>query len=153
MAQLPALNEPLTDDGQVIVLDESTSLPWLLRSQDDFQEMIHDTQFSVLALFEKWRLGQAEWDDIEKRMGSEIETLFDRLIFDSRSKTSAHSHMLLMMTNQVREEFSRLETRFNIQFNGNCIYALSHYLLHRAGDTPQRLTAERTKIINYSYCR
>ena len=31
--------------------------------------------------------------------------------------------MLLLIAHQVREEYYRPEKRFNIQFNGNCLYA------------------------------
>lgn len=41
-------------------------------------------------------------------MGEEIETLFDRLIFDNHDSSS--SQMLLLIAHQVREEYYRLES-------------------------------------------
>lgn len=38
-------------------------------------------------------------------MGEEIETLFDRLIFDNHDSSS--SQMLLLIAHQVREEYYR----------------------------------------------
>lgn len=76
-------------------------------------------------------------------MGEEIETLFDRLIFDNHDTHS--SHMLLLIMHQVREEFYRLEKRFNIQFNGNCIYALSHYLIHRSRQAQSTMSNEKSR--------
>lgn len=76
-------------------------------------------------------------------MGEEMETLFDRLIFDNHDANS--SHLLLLITHQVREEFYRLEKRFNIQFNGNCIYALSHYLIHRSRQAQSTMSNEKSR--------
>ncbi len=56
---------------------------------------------------------------------------------------NVHSQRLLLITSRgVREEFYRLEKRFNMQLNGNCIYALSHYLIHRTALAPSRLNSE-----------
>jgi sigma-54 dependent transcriptional regulator of gfr operon len=137
MAQLPAISEV---QAEPVILDRSTSLPWLLRQQDGARLLIQDAQLGVLALFEQWRSGLLAWEEMEKRMGNEIESLFDQLIFDRRNQQD--SAMLLLTSSQVREAFYRLEKRFSLQFNGNCIYALSHYLLHRASETPARLNAE-----------
>ncbi|WP_352411083.1 sigma 54-interacting transcriptional regulator [Mixta sp. BE291] len=137
MAQLPAIDDT---QAEPLVIDRSVSLPWLLRQRDGAQLLIQDAQLTVLALFENWRGGTLAWEEMEKRMGNEIESLFDQLIFAHRNQQE--SSMLLLASSQVREEFYRLEKRFNLQFNGNCIYALSHYLLHRASETPARLNAE-----------
>jgi transcriptional regulatory protein LevR len=51
--------------------------------------------------------------------------------------------MLLLIAHQVREEYYRLEKRFNIQFNGNCLYALSHYLIHRSRQAPSTMSNEK----------
>lgn len=143
MAQLPALNEAASGYCEDIVLDENTSLPWLFQSQDAARMLIHDVQLSVLALFEKHRTTQHPWEDIELRIGNEIENLFDRLIFDNQGRAS--SQMLLLVTSQIREEFYRLEKSYNIQFNGNCIYAIGHYLVHRSNLESSRLNAELCK--------
>ncbi|MCC1814234.1 Fis family transcriptional regulator, partial [Salmonella enterica subsp. enterica serovar Indiana] len=72
------------------------------------------------------------------------------------------SQRLLLITSQVREEFYRLEKRFNMQLNGNCIYALSHYLIHRTALAPSRLNSEQIRQLDaflaqkypllYSFC-
>ncbi|QHM73861.1 sigma 54-interacting transcriptional regulator [Mixta intestinalis] len=147
MAQLPALAEP-QKSTEPVMIDAAASPAWLLRQQDGARLLIQDTQLSVLALFARWRGGLMTWEEMEKRMGSEIELLFDRLIFDHRD--SAESSMLLLTSSQVREEFYRLEKRFNLQFNGNCVYALSHYLLHRASETPARLNVELIRQLSHS---
>jgi sigma-54 dependent transcriptional regulator of gfr operon len=143
MAQFPALNEAMTGQHEDIELDENTSLPWLLHAQDAARVLIHDVQLNVLTLFEKYRSVQLQWEDAELRIGNEIEALFDRLIFDNQDQ--ACSQMLLLITSQVREEFYRLEKSYSIQFNGNCIYALGHYLVHRSNVEPARINAERCK--------
>lgn len=140
MVQLPVLNEAAIIQQQEILLDEETCLPWLLQTQDAARMLIHDVQLNVLTLFEKYRSAHHAWDDIELRIGNEIEQLFDRLIFDSQDKAS--SQTLLLVTSQVREEFYRLEKSHSIQFNGNCIYAIGHYLVHRSNVEPSRLNAE-----------
>ena len=147
MAQLPAIGEAPAQ-AEPLLIDRATSLPWLLRQQDGARLLIQETQLSVLALFERWRGGQLAWEEMEQRMGSEIESLFDQLIFDNRSQQA--SSMLLLTSSQVREEFYRLEKRFSLQFNGNCIYALSHYLLHHASETPVRLNAEPIRQLSHS---
>lgn len=146
MAQLPALNEAATERTEDIVLDANTSLPWLLQNQDAARMLIHDVQLNVLTLFEKYRTARHPWDDIELRIGNEIENLFDRLIFDNQDKAS--SQMLLLVTSQVREEFYRLEKSYSIQFNGNCIYAIGHYLVHRSNVEPSRLNADLCKQLD-----
>ncbi|MDQ6192203.1 hypothetical protein M3O75_29490 [Klebsiella pneumoniae] len=78
-----------------------------------------------------------------KEHGEEIETLFDRLIFDNHDSSS--SQMLLLIAHQVREEYYRLEKRFNIQFNGNCLYALSHYLIHRSRQAQSTINNEKAR--------
>lgn len=144
MAQLPAISEV---QAEPVTIERSTSLPWLLRQQDGARLLIQDAQLGVLALFEQWRSGLLAWEEMEKRMGNEIENLFDQLIFDRRNQQD--SAMLLLTSSQVREEFYRLEKRFSLQFNGNCIYALSHYLLHRASETPARLNAELIRQLSH----
>lgn len=76
-------------------------------------------------------------------MGEEIETLFDRLIFDNHDSSSPQ--MLLLIAHQVREEYYRPEKRFNIQFNGNCLYALSHYLIHRSRQAQSTINNEKAR--------
>mgnify|MGYP003772636623 CR=1 FL=1 len=144
MAQLPAISEV---QAEPVTIERSTSLPWLLRQQDGARLLIQDAQSGVLALFGQWRSGLLAWEEMEKRMGNEIESLFDQLIFDRRNQQD--SAMLLLTSSQVREEFYRLEKRFSLQFNGNCIYALSHYLLHRASETPARLNAELIRQLSH----
>ncbi|MDP1363364.1 hypothetical protein, partial [Klebsiella variicola] len=42
-------------------------------------------------------------------------------------------------------EYYRLEKRFNIQFNGNCLYALSHYLIHRSRQAQSTINNEKAR--------
>ncbi|EJP3136438.1 sigma-54-dependent transcriptional regulator [Salmonella enterica] len=114
----------------------------------------------TVSLYELVRSGKEGWETVQKRMGDEIETLFDRLIFTGDD--NVHSQRLLLITSQVREEFYRLEKRFNMQLNGNCIYALSHYLIHRTALAPSRLNSEQIRQLDaflaqkypllYSFC-
>ncbi|MFP8217088.1 sigma 54-interacting transcriptional regulator [Klebsiella quasipneumoniae] len=53
----------------------------------------------------------------------------------------------LLIAHQVREEYYRLEKRFNIQFNGNCLYALSHYLIHRSRQAPSTMSNEKIRLL------
>ena len=53
--------------------------------------------------------------------------------------------MLLLIAHQVREEYYRPEKRFNIQFNGNCLYALSHYLIHRSRQAQSTINNEKAR--------
>lgn len=142
VAATPALNEPLPQEEPLLV-EPQTSLHWLQRARDPAQSLIYDTQCRVLALYEAVLSQKSSWEEAQKSMGEEIETLFDRLIFDNPDAHSAN--MLLLATQQVREEFYRLEKRFNIQFNGNCIYALSHYLIHRSRQTLSTLSREKSR--------
>ncbi len=145
MVQLPAVEDTLAEP---LLIDQNSVLPWLLRQQDGARLLIQDAQLEVLSLFEHWRSGQLAWEEMEKRMGNEIDNLFDQLIFAHRNPQA--SPMLLLTSNQVREEFYRLEKRFNLQFNGNCIYALSHYLLHRASEASARLNTELIRTLSHS---
>ncbi|MCS5932030.1 hypothetical protein LNQ03_13175 [Klebsiella pneumoniae subsp. pneumoniae] len=38
-----------------------------------------------------------------------------------------------------------MEKRFNIQFNGNCLYALSHYLIHRSRQPQSTINNEKAR--------
>ncbi|MGU3731295.1 sigma 54-interacting transcriptional regulator [Klebsiella michiganensis] len=142
MAATPALSEPMGHE-EPLLIEPQTSLVWLLRARDPVQGLIYDTQCRVLALYEAVLSKKRLWEEAQKSMGEEIETLFDRLIFDNHDTQS--SHMLLLITHQVREEFYRLEKRFNIQFNGNCIYALSHYLIHRSRQAQSTMSNEKSR--------
>ncbi|SLU97978.1 transcriptional regulator levR [Klebsiella variicola] len=144
MAATPALSEAMGQQ-EPLLIEPQTSLVWLLRARDPIQGLIYDTQCRVLALYEAVQSKKTLWDEAQKSMGEEIETLFDRLIFDNHDANS--SHMLLLITHQVREEFYRLEKRFNIQFNGNCIYALSHYLIHRSRQGPSTMSNEKSRLL------
>lgn len=147
MAQLSVLNEAASGYNEEIVLDENTRLPWLVQAQNATQNLIHDVQLNVLTLFEHYRQAHSPWDDVEQRIGQEIENLFDRLIFDNQDQAS--SQMLLLVTSQVREEFYRLEKSYNVQFNGNCIYAIGHYLVHRSSLEPSRLNVDLCKLLDH----
>ncbi|MFB2832017.1 sigma 54-interacting transcriptional regulator [Aeromonas jandaei] len=142
MAATPALSEPMSQQ-EPLLIEPQTSLVWLLRARDPVQGLIYDTQCRVLALYEAVLSKKALWEEAQKSMCEDIETLFDRLIFDNHDTHS--SHMLLLITHQVREEFYRLEKRFNIQFNGNCIYALSHYLIHRSRQAQLTMSNEKSR--------
>lgn len=139
MSDAPVAEEPLT-------IEPETNLLWLLRAHDRTQGMIHDTQCQVLALYEEVLSGRSGWEDVHRRMGEEIETLFDRLVFHHRESTA--SPVLQLTIQQVREEFYRLEQQFNVQFNGNGIYALSHYLVHRAQSALSALSQERVRLLD-----
>lgn len=142
MAATPALSEPMGQQ-EPLLIEPQTSLVWLLRARDPVQGLIYDTQCRVLALYEAVLSKKTVWEEAQKSMGEEIETLFDRLIFDNHDANS--SHLLLLLTHQAREEFYRLEKRFNIQFNGNCIYALSHYLIHRSRQAHSTMSTEKSR--------
>lgn len=141
MAATPALSEPMGQQ-EPLLIEPQTSLVWLLRARDPVQGLIYDTQCRVLALYEAVLSKKTVWEEAQKSMGEEIETLFDRLIFDNHDANSSH---LLLLTHQAREEFYRLEKRFNIQFNGNCIYALSHYLIHRSRQAHSTMSTEKSR--------
>ncbi len=65
--------------------------------------MIHDTQCHVPALYELVRSGKREESGVSaaKRMGDEIETLFDRLILPPA--TILHSQRLPLITSRAEE--------------------------------------------------
>ncbi|MBS0970968.1 sigma 54-interacting transcriptional regulator [Nissabacter archeti] len=128
MAHIPALNDMPTGNAGDIVLDQETHQPWLLHHHDPLTLLIGDTQRTILTQFDGYRAGHTGWEACEKRIGHEIDMLFDRLVFDNRDRS--HSQMLLLTTSQVRDEFYRLEKSYHIHFNGNGIYALAHYLTH-----------------------
>ncbi|HBM3129033.1 TPA: sigma 54-interacting transcriptional regulator [Klebsiella michiganensis] len=142
MAATPALSEPMGQQ-EPLLIEPQTSLVWLLRARDPVQGLIYDAQCRVLALYEAVLSKKTVWEEAQKSMGEEMETLFDRLVFDNHDANS--SHLLLLITHQVREEFYRLEKRFNIQFNGNCIYALSHYLIHRSRQAQSTMSNEKSR--------
>ncbi|STS88153.1 transcriptional regulator levR [Klebsiella variicola] len=100
MAATPALSEAMGQQ-EPLLIEPQTSLVWLLRARDPIQGLIYDTQCRVLALYEAVQSKITLWEEAQKSMGEEIETLFDRLIFDNHDANS--SHMLLLITHQVRE--------------------------------------------------
>ncbi|MFO6285356.1 hypothetical protein ACLBVW_38005, partial [Pseudomonas aeruginosa] len=57
--------------------------------------------------------------------------------------------MLLLIAHQVREEYYRLVKRFNIQFNGNCLYALSHHLIHRSRQPQSTINREKAGLLDF----
>lgn len=144
MAATPALSEAMGQQ-EPLLIEPQTSLVWLLRARDPIQGLIYDVQCRILALHEAVLNKKTVWEEAQRSMGEEIETLFDRLIFDNQDASS--SQMLLLIAHQVREEYYRLEKRFNIQFNGNCLYALSHYLIHRSRQAPSTMSNEKIRLL------
>ncbi len=142
MAATPALSEAMGQQ-EPLLIEPQTSLVWLLRARDPVQGLIYDVQCRVLAQYEAVLNKKTVWEEAQRSMGEEIETLFDRLIFDNHDSSS--SQMLLLIAHQVREEYYRLEKRFNIQFNGNCLYALSHYLIHRSRQAQSTINNEKAR--------
>ncbi|YAF35933.1 sigma-54-dependent transcriptional regulator [Klebsiella pneumoniae] len=142
MAATPALSEAMGQQ-EPLLIEPQTSLVWLLRARDPVQGLIYDVQCRVLAQYEAVLNKKTVWEEAQRSMGEEIETLFDRLIFDNHDSSS--SQMLLLIAHQVREEYYRLEKRFNIQFNGNCLYALSHYLIHRSRQPQSTINNEKAR--------
>ncbi|ABR80147.1 TPA: PRD domain-containing protein [Klebsiella pneumoniae MGH 78578] len=142
MAATPALSEAMGQQ-EPLLIEPQTSLVWLLRARDPVQGLIYDVQCRVLAQYEAVLNKKTVWEEAQRSMGEEIETLFDRLIFDNHDSSSPQ--MLLLIAHQVREEYYRLEKRFNIQFNGNCLYALSHYLIHRSRQAQSTINNEKAR--------
>lgn len=142
MAATPALSEAMGQQ-EPLLIEPQTSLVWLLRARDPVQGLIYDVQCRVLAQYEAVLNKKTVWEEAQRSMGEEIETLFDRLIFDNHDSSS--SQMLLLIAHQVREEYYRTEKRFNIQFNGNCLYALSHYLIHRSRQPQSTINNEKAR--------
>lgn len=126
MAQLTTTDDFISECPPV-TLDETSNLASLLYSKNSGQKQINHARHNILALFANYKTGQTDWEETEKRLDMEIENLFDKLVFDKSAQEK--SHLLLFTTSQVREAFYLLEKRFNIRFNGNCVYALAHYLL------------------------
>ncbi|HBX2676557.1 TPA: PRD domain-containing protein [Klebsiella pneumoniae] len=145
LVSLPDLQHRSREEKEALTLhiEPQTSLVWLLRARDPVQGLIYDVQCRVLAQYEAVLNKKTVWEEAQRSMGEEIETLFDRLIFDNHDSSS--SQMLLLIAHQVREEYYRLEKRFNIQFNGNCLYALSHYLIHRSRQAQSTINNEKAR--------
>ncbi|MBF7856181.1 Fis family transcriptional regulator, partial [Klebsiella pneumoniae] len=106
MAATPALSEAMGQQ-EPLLIEPQTSLVWLLRARDPVQGLIYDVQCRVLAQYEAVLNKKTVWEEAQRSMGEEIETLFDRLIFDNHDSSS--SQMLLLIAHQVREEYYRLE--------------------------------------------
>lgn len=138
--------DDFSNDYQPVTLDKNSDLTTLLYTKSTRQKHIKNVQCVILTLFDKYKRNQMSWEETEKRLGIEIENLFDRLIFDQPEKSN--SHLLLFTTNQVWEAFYRLEKRFNIKFNGNCVYALANYLLCSSRQTELWLNREHLRQLD-----
>ncbi|MBN0357747.1 hypothetical protein JTM63_34980, partial [Pseudomonas aeruginosa] len=98
MAATPALSEAMGQQ-EPLLIEPQTSLVWLLRARDPVQGLIYDVQCRVLAQYEAVLNKKTVWEEAQRSMGEEIETLFDRLIFDNHDSSSPQ--MLLLIAHQV----------------------------------------------------
>lgn len=145
ITQLATLDESILEDKPVII-DENSNIISFILTKNPHQRLITDTHYNVLTLFDKFKNNQISWHEAEQRLAIEIENLFDKIIFDKQDKN--HSSMLPFTVNQIREACCRLQKRFNIQFDGNSIYALAHYLLYRSKQISSTLHKESIRHLD-----
>ncbi|MGF2146354.1 sigma 54-interacting transcriptional regulator [Vagococcus fluvialis] len=67
--------------------------------------------------------------DCEDSLKQEVDHLFDLLLFETDRQDN--HEMLIYLTQYIRETFKQMESAYQINFNGNSVYAISYYLYQR----------------------
>lgn len=68
-------------------------------------------------------------DESEKLISLEIEKMFDYLLFENQREE--YHEVMFFITKNVRHMLEKIESSFQINFNGNLVYAISNYLYQR----------------------
>lgn len=127
------INQQFNPNSQLnesnIEIDKTTDLGYLIHQSNPINEMIYDAYIKLSYLFKKNPQQIDITPDIENELLNEIDRLFDKLIYENKQQ---NQNIIKHVINTVTYELQNLEQMFNVQFNGNYIYAISYYLYYRA---------------------
>lgn len=111
---------------EAILIDGTTTIERLTSKSSPTQEKIRMFFEKILCDFQKAGESICSCEDTLKK---DTEELFDSLLFE----TNQHDkhEMIIYLTKYIRETFKQMQSAYQISFNGNSIYAISHYLYER----------------------
>ena len=110
----------------LLTIDGQSSLEYLLEESEPEQKRIIQSYEKILLTYVK---NQSEINASVGMISKEIDYLFDYLLFET--KRDQKHEMLLFITQHVRQMLEKIETAYQISFNGSLVYAISHYLFQR----------------------
>ncbi|EOL42940.1 sigma 54-interacting transcriptional regulator [Enterococcus caccae] len=107
-------------------IDGQSSLEYLLEESEPEQKRIIQSYEKILLTYVN---NQSEINASVGLISKEIDYLFDYLLFET--KREQQHEMLLFITQHVRQMLEKIESAYQISFNGSLVYAISHYLFQR----------------------
>ncbi|EOH98414.1 sigma-54 dependent DNA-binding response regulator [Enterococcus moraviensis ATCC BAA-383] len=116
----------LSEAETFLRIDGQNSLDYLLEESEPEQKRIIQSYEKILLTYVN------KESDINTSVGlisREIDYLFDYLLFET--KREQKHDMLLFITQHVRQMLEKIESAYQISFNGSLVYAVSHYLFQR----------------------
>lgn len=122
-----------------VLIHSDSRLDNLMLANTKSQKRVEDT-FSQLIL-EFQRCG-GQLSDCHLKLKEIVDQLFDYLLFETDRQQKHET--LLYLTQYVRETFRQMESAYQIQFNGNSVYAVGYYIFQRGS---RRWVPEDNQII------
>lgn len=107
-------------------IDGQSSLEYLLEESEPEQKRIIQSYEKILLTYLN---NQSDINTSVGLISKEIDYLFDYLLFET--KRDQQHEMLLFITQHVRQMLEKIESAYQISFNGSLVYAISHYLFQR----------------------
>ncbi|WP_042354090.1 sigma 54-interacting transcriptional regulator [Bacillus rubiinfantis] len=112
-----------------IVIAPDAALEQLTETNLSQVQLIKKSFAQLLLLYEEHQAKKLTAAVFEQKVFQGIQLLFDQLIFTG-SKEDA-GVWLELTTISVQEIIQFLETNYHVQFNGNSIYAIAHFLYYK----------------------
>jgi sigma-54 dependent transcriptional regulator, gfr operon transcriptional activator len=108
-------------------------------------QLIKNTYELIVELFDDSQSKGFDQKYFEENVFNHIRLLFDRLIFKNPKENAGV--MLELTTVKVQEIIQYLESNFSVSFNGNSIYAFTHFLYYK-GNSVINWADKQTTLIH-----
>lgn len=116
--------------------ESSVALPIIIDGDKNFDLIVEENEPElrwIVRIYEKIVIEYTRNQyDLEKTMNTltkDVENFFDHLLFDTQKVKQ--NEMMVFITQNVRQMLETIENSFQINFNGNIVYTISHYLFQR----------------------
>ncbi|NLU11112.1 MAG: sigma 54-interacting transcriptional regulator [Tepidanaerobacter acetatoxydans] len=115
--------------NNVIRITPNTSLNQIYSDKKDERQMIKSMFAHCYEFYTDLKEGRKSQEQFENDVFNEINALFDYLVFKRLSDNEGT--MMKFITGSMHDVFRYVEYNYNMNFNGNSIYAISTYLFFR----------------------
>lgn len=115
-----------SESESLLRIDSQSNLEYLLEESEPEQKRIIQRYEKILLTYLN---NQSVINASVGLISKEIDYLFDYLLFET--KRDQKQEMLLFITQHMRQMLEKIESAYQISFNGSLVYAISHYLFQR----------------------